>query len=142
MADMLCAHIRGAEQPVKWRTLGRGLNRRTTLGFFPFHQADYSDYSHPGLARCFDCRDGGSAGGAYVVDDNHGRVRLLKAFDPAPSAVSLFRFPHQKTIQHRRAGSFQGMPGAGRRYVADDRVSAEGETAYRAGPQLVLAYEI
>jgi len=34
------------------------------------------------------------------------------------------------------------MPGASRCYIADDGVSAEGETAHRARPQLVLANKI
>jgi len=139
---MFCANIVSAEESVERCSLGGSLDRRTPLGLLPFYQAHHADNAHARLARSFNRCHCGSAGGADVVDDNHRRVRLLKSLDASPCAVRLFYFSHQESIQDGGAWSFQGMPGARCGHIADDRVSAQGKTAYRPRPQLMLPNKI
>ena len=129
MADVLGAKIVGTEEAIKRCSLRCCLDRWPAFSIFAFHQTDNSNHPHSSLACRFDCVHRGSSGGANVIHDHHGRVRLQKALNPTPGAVSLFGLPHQKAIQNRGPGSLQGVPGTGRGYITDDGVGTEREPA-------------
>lgn len=68
-ADVLGADVVGGEEAEKRRALAGGFNGGATIGFFALDEADGGEDFQACFARGLDALDGGSAGGAYVVDD-------------------------------------------------------------------------
>ena len=81
----------------------RGLNGGAAGGLFALDDANHRGDDHAGFLRCLNGGDGGGAGGANVVDNDHARAFAKKSLDAAACAVSFFRFAHQEAVKQRQA---------------------------------------
>src|SRR6266404_2726467 len=70
-------------------------------GLQSFNQASYSGNVEAEFTRSFYGLDGGTAGGADIVNDDHASAFFLKAFHAAAHAVRFFRFTHQEAMDRR-----------------------------------------
>jgi hypothetical protein len=99
LAKVFGADLRGREEAEERRSAGGCLDRGPAFGFFAFNDADYGSNDHSGFARGLDCVDGGGAGGAYVIDNQHARAGAAKALDATTGAVCLFRLADEEAVQ-------------------------------------------
>jgi len=130
------------KQAEKWGTLGRGFNGRATVRFLAFDDADDGGDDHAGLAGGFESVDRGCAGRANIVNNDDARAFAAEALDAASGPVRFFGFANQKTVNKPRSGRRQSAPCAGRRYVRNDWIGAERETADSFGLDGVLVEQI
>ena len=158
------ADVAGGEDAVERgdfprRNLGEGAFDVVAAALLAIDQAEDSGDDHAGVARGFDGGDGGSAGGADVVDDDHGRAGLKEAFDAAAGAVVFFLLAHQETVDEGGRGAgvlvvefeFGGepehfvvvgeRPRTGGGGVGDQRVGAHGQAAHCGGVRHMFAEE-
>ena len=111
LADVFGANLDCGEQAQEWRALRGSFDGGAAIGFFAFDDADDGGNDHAGFARGFDRVDGGSAGGADVIDNHDARAFAAEAFDAAAGAVRLLRFADEKAVERaeRRDGSARAM---------------------------------
>ena len=103
---MLRANFTRGKQAQERRAFGGGFDGRAAVGFFALDDADDCGNLHAGFLCGFDGVDGGGAGGADVVDDDHARTFAAEAFDAAAGAVSF------SALRTRKPCS-SGAPGLG-----------------------------
>src|SRR5581483_6213221 len=109
---MFLAHVVGGEDGNKPGGSGGAFNISSATCFFAFHQAHHADDFKSELARGFDRLNGGGAGGADVIHDDHARAFFLEAFDALSCAVLFFRFADEETVHsstHDRARHHDGI---------------------------------
>ena len=111
----------------------------TTL--FAVYQTEDSNHIEACRTGSFDGHDGGSPGGAYVIDDNDLSSTAIEALETLPGAVRFFGFSDKKTVEQFRVGELKSVPGARAGCVGDERVCAHGEASDSLGSWPVLAYE-
>lgn len=140
--DVLGADVVCGEEPQEGRALERGFDGGSAVGFFALDEADAGEDVEACFTCCFDCVDGGCAGGAYVVNDDDGGVLREEAFEPAACSVGFFCFPDEEAVDERRAGMAERVVGAGSGHIGDDGVRAHGEPADGLRADLVLVEEI
>ena len=81
-----------------------GLNSGAAGGLFALDDANHCGDNHAGFLRSLNGGDGGGAGGANIVDDDHARALAAEAFDAAAGAMSLLRFADEEAVQQWRVG--------------------------------------
>ena len=126
---MLSTDLIGGKQAEKWSALSRSFDGRAALRFLAFDDADDGGDDHAGLADGFESIDRGCAGRADIVNNDDARAFAAEALDAASGPVRFFGFANQKTVNKPRSGRRQSAPCAGRRYVRNDWIGAERETA-------------
>ncbi len=157
--DVGGADIGGGEDGDEGHAVRGGFDGGATA-LFAIDEAKDSGDVHSGFAGCFDCGDGGAAGGADVVDDDDLGVGFQEAFDLAAGAVGLFGFADEEAVDEGGGGAgvfvlkLEGArelddffvvgegPCAGAGGVGDQGVGTHGESAYGFGLRDVLADEV
>lgn len=124
------------------RSVGRGGFDIGAAALFAVDKAEHPDDIHPGFLRGFNGGDGRAAGGANVIDDDDVGADLMKAFDAASGAVSLFGLADEESVHEMIVFMVQMMPGAGAGGVRNQRVGPHGQSADRLGLWEVLADEV
>src|SRR5438128_3564799 len=94
-------HVIRSKDTDEWRWRGGSLHGGASTGLQSFNQASYSGNVEAEFTRCLYGLDGGTAGGADIVDDDHASAFFLKAFHAAAHAVRFFRFTHQEAMDRR-----------------------------------------
>ncbi len=122
--------------------MGCGFDSGTAILFLPIHQAKNTDNVHASLTCGSDGVDGGAARGAYVIDNDHTRAGLAKAFDAASRAMGFFRLAYEEAMHKWRGWLVRVLPGAGRGDVRDQGVCAHGESADGGRMQIVFANQV
>ncbi len=127
--EFFCADVVGGEEGQEGSAGSGGFDGGTAVCFLAFDDADYCGDDHAGFAGGFESSDGGTAGGAHVVDDDDARARLKEAFNAAAGSVGFLGFADKEAVDERGGGIGKGAIGAGSCDVGDDGVSTHGEPA-------------
>ena len=99
LANVYCANITRVKKAQKGRALRSLFDGGTAVGFFSLHDADDGGNNHSSLTGGFDGVDGGGAGSADVVYDDHAGALFAIALDAAAGTVLLLGFANQKAVQ-------------------------------------------
>ncbi len=137
-ANVVCADLVGSEEPQKGSAGGGSFDGRTAVGIFALNDANDCGHPHAGLLRSFNGVDGGTAGRADVIDNNHAGAFAAESFDAAASAVSLLCLADEESVKQRRAGAGERTPGAGSGYIGNDGVGAHRQSSDRFSLNAVL----
>jgi hypothetical protein len=103
LANVFDADFVGGEETQEWGAACCSFYGWTAIGFFALDDANDCGDNHAGFMCGFNRCNGGGAGSADVVDDDHVGTFAAEAFDAACGAVSLFCFANQEAMQERRA---------------------------------------
>jgi hypothetical protein len=134
----------------------------SAAALFAVDEAEDSGNVHAGFAGGFDCGNGGTTGGADVIDDDDVGTGFEEAFDLAAGAVGFFGFADQEALDERGGAFVWGGfavqledareledlvvvgegPGAGAGGVGDEGVGTHGEAADGFGARDVVANEV
>jgi len=144
------------------RDAGDGGLDGSAAALFAVDEAEDSGNVHAGFAGGFDCGNGGTTGGADVIDDDDVGTGFEEPFDLAAGAVGFFGFADQEALDER-GGAFVWVgfavqledareleylvvvgegPGAGAGGVGDEGVGTHGEAADGFGVGDVVANEV
>ena len=126
---MFGADVVGRKQAKKRSTLRSNFDGGAAVRFLALDDADHGGDNHSGFAGCLDGVDGGGAGGADVVHDDHAGAGLVEAFNAAAGAVGLLGLADEETVEQWCGGAGKRAPCAGGGHVGDDGVRAQGESA-------------
>lgn len=130
LANMFGADLGCREKAEKRNAVRSTFDSGAAVGFFALDNADHGSDDHAGFASSFDGGDGGSAGGAHIVDDDDVGALAAESLDAPASAVSFLSFADEKSVQWWSGGVGQCTPGAGGGDIGDDGVCAHGEPAH------------
>src|SRR5207237_685566 len=93
--------LAGLKDREKRRRGCRLLHRGASTSLFTLYQARHPDNPEPKLAGGLNGLNGGAAGGANVVHNNHACAFFLKTFNTTSHSVGLFRLAYQEPVDRR-----------------------------------------
>ena len=96
---MLGANIFRGEETEKWSGMRGGLYRGASVRFFAFDNTNNSNDCHAGFFGRFDGGDGGSTGGANVVDDHDASAFPAETFYATTGAMGFLCFANEESVE-------------------------------------------
>ena len=139
---MDCPDIRSGEERQKRRVMGSSLDGGVAILLLAIDKAKNTDDLHIGSPGGLNGLNGGSAGGADVINNDDARTRLAESFHAAASAVGLLGFADQESMDKGCMGMVDAIPRAGGSNVRNQRVGTHSEAADGLRLHIVLLDEV
>lgn len=135
-------HIRSGKERQKRRVLGSSLDRGAAILLLAIDKAKNTDDLHIDSTGGLNGLNGGSAGGADVINNDDARTRLAESFHASASAVGLLGFADQESMDEGCLGMADAIPRAGGGDVRNQWVGTHGEAPDGLRLQIVLLDEV